>query len=182
LSGGQKTSSTCWLEAQRADNAMAAPGFLLGQARNARRFAAVAAAAVALSGASFAALPAAQAAGSGARGMVVLAHSPMGATPARVITCKIGVVLRFPHPLTATGRVRCSGQVRRITIDVRIFRNSRLVRSRAFTRSFTRSVAGTISARCISATYQAKVFGKVRFKSGRVEFGHTRTRQVTVSC
>jgi hypothetical protein len=58
LSGGQKTSSTCWLEAQRADYAMAAPGFLLGQARNARRLAAVAAAAMALSGASLAAPPA----------------------------------------------------------------------------------------------------------------------------
>lgn len=182
MSGGQKTSGTRWLGAQRADYAMAAPGFLLGQARNARRLAAVAAAAVALSGASLAALPAAQAAGTGAHGMAVRAHSPVGAAPARVITCKIAVILRFPHPLTATGRLRCSGQVRRITIDVQIFRNSRLVRSRAFTRSFVRSVAGTISARCRSASYQAKVFGKVRLKSGRVLFGHARTRQVRVSC
>jgi hypothetical protein len=184
MSGGQKTSGTRWLGAQRADYAMAAPGFLLGKARNARRLAAVAAAAVALSGASLAALPAAQAAaGTVAHGTAVRAHSPVGATPARVITCKIAVTLRFPHPLTATGRLRCSGQVRRITIDVQIFRNSRLVRSRAFTRSFVRSVAGTISAHCRSASYQAKVFGKVRLKSGRVLFGHARrTRQVRVSC
>ena len=161
---------------------MAAPGFLLGQARNARRLAGVAAGAVAHRGASLAALPTALAAGTGAHGLVIRAHSPVGATPARVITCKIRVILRFPHPLTATGRLTCSGQVRRITIDVRIYRNSRLVRSRAFTRSFTRSVAGTISARCISASYQAKVFGKVRLKSGRVLFGHARTRQVRVSC
>jgi hypothetical protein len=81
---------------------------LAREGRNARRFAAVAAAAVALSGASLAALPAAQAAArTGARdgGPGPLADKR---DPGAVIVQDRGDLRS--HPLTATGHWTCSGQ------------------------------------------------------------------------
>jgi hypothetical protein len=98
------------------------------------------------------------------------------------IRCKIFVVIRFPHPLDATGRLTCSGRVRRITIRVTIYRRSRAVRSQAFTRLHTRSLKRTVFAPCVSGRYHAAAAGKVRTRSGRVLSGAARTTAVRVRC
>ncbi len=163
---------------------MAALEVLLRHARRARRLIAVWAAAATLGLAALAMAPAAPAlAGATAHGAMARAAALVGRPmPARVVRCAIAVTLRYPHPLDATGAVKCSNQVARITLVVRIFRGTRRVGSRAFTRTQVRSLRGTTSVACVSGSYRARADGKVRRKNGNILTGHAVTRQVTVHC
>ena len=162
---------------------MTVHGFLLRTVRGARTFTAVSAAGAALSFAAMAAAPAAHAATGPARPAAarVLPAPGHQATPA-AIRCKIFVVIRFPHPLDATGRLTCSGGVHRITIRVTIYRGSHPVRSQAFSRTNTRSLKRTVYTSCVSGRYHAVALGKVRTKSGHVLSGGAKTRTVSVHC
>lgn len=160
--------------------AMTAHGFLLRAARGARTITAISAAGAALSFAAMAA-PAAHAATGQARPAATRTAAAHQNIPA-VIGCKIFVVIRFPHPLDATGKLTCSGGVRRITIRVTIYRGTRAVRSQAFTRVNTRSLKRTVYTSCVSGRYHAVALGKVRTKSGHVLSGSAKTRTVRVTC
>ena len=162
---------------------MTVHGFLLRAARGAGTFTAVSAAGAALTFAAMAAAPAAHAATAPVRPAAARVLSAPGhhATPA-VIRCKLYVVIRYPHPLDATGKLTCSGGVRRITIRVTIYRGTHPVRSQAFTRTNTRSLKRTVYNRCASGRYHAVALGKVRTKSGHVLSGSAKTRTVSVHC
>jgi len=162
---------------------MTAHGFLLRAARGARTFTAVSAAGAALSFAAMTAAPAAQAAAGPVRPAATrLLPAPGHQAAPAVIRCRIAVVIRFPHPLDATGKLTCSGGVRRITMRVTIYRRTRPVRSQAFTHTSTRSLKRTIYTGCVSGRYHAAAVGKVRTKSGHVLSGGAKTRTVTVRC
>jgi len=159
---------------------MAAREFMLLSARSARRLTAVSATAVALGTVSLAAIPAAQAApGAAARVASPAAHRVL---PAKVVTCRAGVVLRFPHPITSVGKVRCTRRVPRIAMLVRIIRNGVTVRSRIFRRSFGSSLFGAVSMRCRRGFFEARIDVKVTLPSGRVLRGAFHTRTIRVRC
>ncbi len=164
---------------------MAAPGFLFRTARGGRRLTAVSAMTAALGAASLAAVPAALAAPATAAHAAVTrtAASPgHRMLPARAVRCKIGVTLRFPHPVTAIGSVKCSGQVQRITVRVQLFRNSSRIKNRSFTRTNLRGLAGETSVACRAGSYWARAVGKVVTRGGHVLSGQSVTRRVRVRC
>ena len=161
---------------------MTAHGFLLRAARGARTFTAISAAGAALSLAATAA-PAAHAATGPAGAAAASRVAAVGHEHApAAIRCKIFVVIRYPHPLDATGKLVCSGRVHRITIRVSIYRGIRRVRSQAFTHVNTRSLKRTVFTSCVSGRYHALALGKVRTRSGHVLSGSAKTRTVTVHC
>ena len=163
---------------------MAAPRLVSRPARIARRFTGVSAVATMLGASSLAVLPATYAsAGTEPHGTVMRLAVPAGQrVQARVITCKILVTLRFPHPVSAIGAVKCSGRVRRIALKVLLVRNSFLIRHQVFTKSNVRTLKGVVSARCRRGTYQAKVNGAVRLRGGRILTGRAITRRIRVRC
>jgi hypothetical protein len=160
---------------------MAAREFMLRSALSARRLTAVSAMAVALSTISLAAIPAAQAAPTGPSARIA---APAGKQllPAKSVSCRIFVTLRFPHPIASVGQVRCSHRVPRITMLVRLIRNGITIRSHVFSKSFVSSIAGAVSIRCRRGFYQAKVNARVRLLSGRVLTGAAHTRTIRVRC
>jgi hypothetical protein len=161
---------------------MTAHGLLLRAARGARTVTAISAAGAALSFAAMAA-PAAHAATVPSRPAAARTMAAPGRPSApAAIRCKIFVVIRYPHPLDATGKLVCSGRVHRITMRVTIYRGIRVVRSRAFTHVNTRSLKRTIYTSCVSGRYHARALGKVRTNSGHVLSGSAKTRTVTVRC
>lgn len=160
---------------------MTAHGFLLRAARGARTVTAISAAGAALSLAAMAA-PAAHAATGQARPAAAAAVTAVRPNAPAAIRCRIFVVIRYPHPLDATGKLVCSGRVHRITVRVVIYRGIRVVRSQAFTHVNTRSLKRTVFTSCVSGRYHARVLGKVRTNSGHVLSGSAKTRTVTVRC
>lgn len=161
-----------------------APGFLLRTARSARRLTAVAAAAAAITAGAAGAAPAAQAASHPAVARHAVSRAAAGhqMIPARVITCRIHIIIRFPHPLNATGKLICSRRVARITLRVTIFRGRIPVHSRAFTRTGVRGLIATIGATCVTGRYRATAVGRVRTRTGKLLTGSAATRRVRVIC
>jgi hypothetical protein len=153
-------------------------------ARTVRRFTGISAVATTLGAILFAVLPATYAsAGTQPHGTVMRLAAPAGQrAEARVITCKILVTLRFPHPVTAIGVVKCSGRVPRIALKVRLFRNFLLIRHHVFTKGDVRTLKGVVSAPCRPGTYQARVNGAVRLRGGKILTGRAITRRIRVSC
>jgi len=163
---------------------MAAPRLVHRSARIVRRLAGISAVATTLGAVTLAVLPPTYAsAGTASHGSVLRLAAPAAQrAEARVITCKILVTLRFPHPVTAIGVVKCSGRVPRIALKVRLFRNFFLIRHQVFSKADVRTLKGDVSAPCRRGTYQAKVNGAVRLRGGRILTGHAITRRIRVRC